>query len=662
VSDLDVATLPPLDLVGAPDVRTGDRFDQRTLLRIALVVLGLQLVVLLTWSYVIASRDDLTWDFTAYFQAFYLIAHGHLNPYNTVLGEAFFKNDTELLMVPLAPLYWVWPHPITLLAIQDFAIVGSELVAWVWLAELLARRDVARTDLALLLALALLVLNPWAYWTASWDFHMEPLYTFFLLLTARALSRGRTVETAIWAACAMLGGVPGVLILAGVALGGLLMARSRRVVILACAVLAASGAWFLLATRLGGSVASRHDSALYTALTHRPASPTLGVLAVAKAMLEHPIRLFKIWWNVHANNLAMIGPAGIIGIAFGWTIGVVVFCFGPSDFDVVGRVNIFSSSSFQQFPVGPFIIIGTVIVLYWLARRVTRWIVVAVGALILAQAVAWAAVWIPVLPGSWLLVSSSAGQTLARANVMIPNQDEVVAAQGVSGGFAGRQYIYSFQGLPATVPVESRPVYFVVAPNEGIEVATVASQEALLTELANDLHAELVLSGGGVWIWRWDPPAGTKSVNLIAKATTLGAWGMVSTTGEAITSGPVDHWHLAATSPGAGYVEHGAYFRQQNGSYETRVTISTSGPVNVEVWNATGNILLARRQILATNGVTQLTIPFQVTRQYQPYLYTGWGPFRLYRVPLPPGNDIEVRVWSPGGLSVNVYTISMFRT
>ena len=57
----------------------------------------------------LVSRFAITTDFGAYQQAAYLIAHGNLNPYSTVLLMQFWRNDTELLIWPLAMFVRIWP-------------------------------------------------------------------------------------------------------------------------------------------------------------------------------------------------------------------------------------------------------------------------------------------------------------------------------------------------------------------------------------------------------------------------------------------------------------------------------------------------------------------------------------------------------------------------
>lgn len=85
-------------------------------------------------------------------------------------------------------------------------------------------------------------------------------------------------------------------------------------------------------------------------------------------------------------------------------------------------------------------------------------------------------------------------------------------------------------------------------------------------------------------------------------------------------------------------------------------------PVNVEVWNATSNQLLARSQVPPTNGVTVVPVRFGF-RHYVPGVarYSGWGPFRILSVPNAPQDRLEVRVWTPPGGDASVYDISLRR-
>jgi hypothetical protein len=52
-------------------------------------------------------------------------------------------------------------------------------------------------------------------------------------------------------------------------------------------------------------------------------------------------------------------------------------------------------------------------------------------------------------------------------------------------------------------------------------------------------------------------------------------------------------------------------------------------------------------------------MPLEATTAYHAGVFSGWGPFRATFVPPLPGQHLEVRVWSPGGDAVNVYSASL---
>jgi hypothetical protein len=230
----------------------------------------------------------------------------------------------------------------------------------------------------------------------------------------------------------------------------------------------------------------------------------------------------------------------------------------------------------------------------------------------------------------------------------------VIASQGVVGRFSGRADVHELT-RPSTAPIDRSDVWFVVAPSAGIELQSTASSMALIRELASSLHATLVAHAAGVWAFRWSPPPGVRTVRVPDGSGPLPAWAAPGAAGRAITAGPVTDWHVTSTG-GTGYVADGLAWQEPAGRYQAFVTLSSTGPVNVEVWNDTGNALLARLSIPSTSGVEAVTVPVNATTAYQAPIYSGWGPFRAVFVPPPPGQRLEVRVWSPRGGTVNVYS------
>jgi hypothetical protein len=126
-----------------------------------------------------------------------------------------------------------------------------------------------------------------------------------------------------------------------------------------------------------------------------------------------------------------------------------------------------------------------------------------------------------------------------------------------------------------------------------------------------------------------------------------------------VLRGPVRSWHLAATGR-RGYVANGLEWRMPTGRYQVHPRMSASAPVTVEVWNNNRSVLLTRR-ILATKGVESVLLRVNAEHRYTAPVYPGWGPFQAKFVPPRPGQVLEVRVWSPGKIRVNVYRASITR-
>ena len=108
-------------------------------LRLARGLLLVQLLWLVGFSWIQFHRGALTRDFATYNQGAWLIAHGHLDPYDTVLGRQLWRNNGEFIMWPLSLLTYLPPEGLWLLWVQDVAIVGTGWVAVGWISEFLRK-------------------------------------------------------------------------------------------------------------------------------------------------------------------------------------------------------------------------------------------------------------------------------------------------------------------------------------------------------------------------------------------------------------------------------------------------------------------------------------------------------------------------------------------
>ena len=90
------------------------------------------MVGLLTYSALIYDRFTLGIDFSIYYQAVDQISHGHLDPYSTIVGYPFIESHFELIVWPLSLLLLVFRSPFVILAVQDLSLVGTGVLAVLW--------------------------------------------------------------------------------------------------------------------------------------------------------------------------------------------------------------------------------------------------------------------------------------------------------------------------------------------------------------------------------------------------------------------------------------------------------------------------------------------------------------------------------------------------
>jgi hypothetical protein len=164
---------------------------------------------------------------------------------------------------------------------------------------------------------------------------------------------------------------------------------------------------------------------------------------------------------------------------------------------------------------------------------------------------------------------------------------------------------------------------------------------------------------------KWDvvkihiPTPWSADWSVLSPATPIGGWVVAGAAGRSSHSGPTENW--ASVSGGRkGYVVSGDYFEREIGTCQTKIVLSSTGRDLVEACGTTGNILLSRFAVSATNGRTLVTFPVTVSHLYpHSEVYRGWGPFSFTPPFIPPGNALELRVWQPGSSQVRVFSLSL---
>jgi len=614
----------------------------RKLWLIGLALLALQLVAMATWSTILWSHFSLTMDYSTYHQAWWLISRGHLDPRSTffINGHYFWQNNFELIMWPLAMLGVIFPHGPVLGILQDTSLFGTELVIWAWMLETIGKVSATATrQIVGITGIVLLLGNPWTWTSISFDFHMEVVGVFFVVLAAWELSHGRRMGW-IFVFLALLSGNPSAAWVVGLGLGLLLAQRKRwqqgvGVMVMGVAYLGISA---IVHGDLGGNPIGLYG---YLAGSHLVKDKSLADLITG--IITHPNNIAKALWAHRADTWANLAPGGFIGILNPITLGVGLVDIGTVD---LTHGNMFSQPLFQNVDLYVLIPLGTIVVLSWLSKRIPK-LTYGVGVILMANAIVWSTLFIPHIFSTWLRVDSSSAAVLARVDGEIPPTAEVVASQGIVGRFTDRKTTYGISSPSEVIPIKERDIWWIITPRHGIETDTSANQDALIAKLATTPGTRLVVHSHGIWAFNWIVPPGTKTVTIPPNPTGLPAWLLTGRAARPYIKGPASTWAAQGTGR-AGYVISSDYFRMKPGNYQALVTLSTTVPVTIQVWNDTGNVLLTQRYLPSTNGYRTITLPVRATRRYIPRIFSGWGPFHVGVVPRPRGQRLEIRVWTPG--------------
>lgn len=173
-------------------------------------------------------------------QAVWATAHGHPLAVTDLRGDQVSRLAAHVdpILVLLAPLWWIWPSPAMLLAVQAAAIsLGALPVFW------LARKHLASERAALGFALAYL-LYPALQWMTLSEFHPVALATPLLLYAFWYLDEGRLAAFAPFALLAATTKEQIPLVLAGL---GLWYALARRRYVAGGAIAVLGVAWTAVA-------------------------------------------------------------------------------------------------------------------------------------------------------------------------------------------------------------------------------------------------------------------------------------------------------------------------------------------------------------------------------------------------------------------------------
>jgi hypothetical protein len=285
---------------------------------------------------------------------------------------------------------------------------------------------------------------------------------------------------------------------------------------------------------------------------------------------------------------------------------------------------------------------------------------VLLAAAVLVNAAGWSNAWFSSTADEWTHMSSGSAAVVKQAAHEAAAADEVVASQGFLGVFAGRQQVYSFSG-PIVVPVRSRTVWFVLSPTQGLQVATQAETFEAIDTIVHLPGVQAVeIDDNDVWVYRWHPPAGTRSVALGEPGSPYPIWMVPGANGTPLTSGPASGWSVSSSGqigPAGAYLFTADFFQLPPGRYEAEVRYQSDNAVTPEVYNDNTATIIAG----PAHAVTQLRA--RVFRMYftvpapksVPAPITGTGLYRDEPIPTIKLATVSVQIWMPPGALVRAW-------
>ena len=472
----------------------------------ALWILGgvLSSVGMIVHSIALFDHFELTQDFSNFYQAAYLIGHGHLYPYDTLFpfnypnyGFPFLQSHSEFFIWLLAPLVALFPNGLVLLVLQDLAIALTQILAALWIHKLFEGKH----PIAEILTVGVFIfLNPWYYFSAFFDFHLEPFSMLFLLAVAYTYLNDRRKLSIVFILLVIsTGDVPSTY-LVGLGLGLFLLSMKKNRTALAISLVGA-----LVATTESSLHFAEASSFFqrygYLAGTHAPTTLVGLLVAVASGpgilfdTIRHHVPL-TFPYLISGDALGILNPLGLLT--------ALVILAAPVLVSSTAFLTNFAS--FQVVSMEPILTVAATMVILGSFNTTSRrkagtlntiFVLTLVGALITSFPNLFAA------KNFNNTVSTSTASTLSHVLSQIPKGAEVISGNGTSGRFSGRRLTYSlitFQA--ASVPIWSHSTYIVVVANQGIaDPSTTQANVIRSFLLSNKAQVRETLSKGVVQVY-----------------------------------------------------------------------------------------------------------------------------------------------------------------
>lgn len=476
------------------------------------VVLSVQAVILVVSSVRVYRSDNLSLDYAIFNQAWFQIAHGHLNPLSTPYGTSYLHQHGEIIMWLIAPLYWLNRNDgLTLLLLQSLAIVGAVAVAISWFLAFARRHGLSArtTGLCVGVMITLCVVHPWIYAVPFEDFHFEAIAVLLAVAAGRDLYVGRRARAAVWVVLGLMTGDVAATYVAAVGLALAVAARgSRR----SGLVMGAAGLlWVVLLGAVGANTGSPVAGYAYLAGRSGVRSGPGGMLDIVKGTLLHldrPVHQLVVADRGIGHNLVPSGTVGVLDPLMVIPVLAVVVTNG------LNAQPVFAGVPFQNLAIYILCPLGCALLCARLAGgrswRTAAAVAVAVAAL--ASALAFD---LPKLHAGDEIrspLSAAAAAQLARVRALTVGSAEVVSSYGVVGRFSGRRWVYALRSPNMEIPVRATEVEFVLAPTTGVHRLPAASTSAARAFVATKLQARRIYAGSEVDAYLWHPPSASGTI------------------------------------------------------------------------------------------------------------------------------------------------------
>jgi uncharacterized membrane protein len=429
-------------------------------------------------------------------QAVWSTAHGRPLESTSGAGEQFTRlgSHVDPILVLLAPLWAVFPSPLTLAAAQVAAVsLGALPVFW------LGRRHLASENAALILAVVYLA-YPWLAWTALDAIHPVTFAIPLLLLAVWFLDTDRIGPFLL---CAVLAASTGELM--GITLAALgvwyALARGRRRAGLLVAV--AGLAWTLVALQIVVPAFSGEGSAFYGFYDRVGGSPS-GILRTAvsdPSVILSELFAGNVLVYVIALTVPLVGlfllAAGLAAVALP-ALGILALADGAGPLDP--RQHYLAA-------IIPFLVAATVLGIARLRPR--DHVPVALTTLLVTVGM-WAIFgpWsgAPAASTFWYQSAMSDRHVAAldRATALVPADAAVSASNRVGGHLSTRRHIYSFPvlGDAEWIVLDTHDLWLSEPGRPDLVERPPGHVRALAERLRRDARWAVVFEEDGVYVFR----------------------------------------------------------------------------------------------------------------------------------------------------------------